>query len=254
MAAIQLSDITALLDGTLRVRDIRDASVALNGLQVENNGTVSRVALAVDGSQQTIEAAVAVEADLLLLHHGIFWCGLQPLTGWWKKKVTTCLNANLAVYAAHLPLDLHPELGNNAGIARGLGLTDVQPEVDYHGTLIGLSGCFAGTVGELRAAYAALLGVHVTGVVHDENAPAGRVALCSGGGGEEIYQMHAKGYGTYLTGEENHWVSNAARDMGLNILFGGHYATETFGVKSLGALLEKQFGLPSVFIDNPTGM
>ena len=254
MAAIQLSDITALLDATLRVRDIRDASVALNGLQVENSGTVSKVALAVDGSQQTIEAAVAAGADLLLLHHGIFWCGLQPLTGWWKKKVTTCLNANLAVYAAHLPLDLHPELGNNAGIARGLGLTDVQPEVDYHGTLIGLSGCFGGTVGELRAAYAALLGAPVTGVLHDESAPAGRVALCSGGGGEEIYQMHAKGYGTYLTGEENHWVSNAARDMGLNILFGGHYATETFGVKSLGALLEKEFGLPTLFIDNPTGM
>ena len=91
-------------------------------------------------------------------------------------------------------------------------------------------------------------------MVHDATQPAGRIALCSGGGGEEIYQMHAKGYGTYLTGEENHWVSNAARDMGVNILFAGHYATETFGVKSLGELLEQKFGLPTVFIDNPTGM
>ena len=79
-------------------------------------------------------------------------------------------------------------------------------------------------------------------------------ALGRGGGGEEIYQMHAKGYGTYLTGEENHWVSNAARDMGINILFAGHYATETFGVKALGELLADRFGLPTVFIDNPTGM
>ncbi len=249
-----LSDITALLDSTLRISEIRDASVAMNGLQVENDGTVTKVALAVDGSQETIEAAVAAGADLLLLHHGIYWCGLRPMTGWWKKKIVTCLNANLAVYAAHLPLDLHPTLGNNAGIARGLGLTDVQPEVDYHGTLIGLSGVFHGTVGELRAAYAALTGAAVTGTVHNADAPAGRIALCSGGGGEEIYQMHAKGYATYLTGEENHWVTNAAADMGINILFAGHYATETFGVKSLGALLEQQFGLPTVFIDKPTGM
>lgn len=249
-----LSDITALLDATLRIAEIRDAPVALNGLQVENSGSVTKVALAVDGSQETIEAAVAAGADLLVLHHGIFWSGLRPLTGWWKKKITTCLNADLAVYAAHLPLDLHPELGNNAGIARGLGLTDVQPEVDYHGTLIGLSGVFNGSVGELRAAYAALTGSAVTGVVHDADAPAGRIALCSGGGGEEIYQMHSKGYGTYLTGEENHWVRNAAADMGVNILFAGHYATETFGVKSVGALLEQRFGLPTVFLDKPTGM
>lgn len=249
-----LSDITALLDATLRIAEIRDAPVALNGLQVENSGNVTKVALAVDGSQETIEAAVAASADLLVLHHGIYWSGLRPLTGWWKKKVTTCLNADLAVYAAHLPLDLHPELGNNAGIARGLGLTDVQPEVDYHGTLIGLSGLFNGSVGELRAAYAALTGSVVTGVVHDAAAPAGRIALCSGGGGDEIYQMHDKGYGTYLAGEENHWVRNAAADMGVNILFAGHYATETFGVKSVGALLEQRFGLPTVFLDKPTGM
>lgn len=121
-----LSDITSLLDSTLNIRGIKDAPVALNGLQVENSGGVSKVALAVDGSQKTIDAAVAADADLLILHHGIFWSGLRPLTGWWKKKVETCLNADLAVYAAHLPLDLHPEFGNNAGIAEGLGLQDVQ--------------------------------------------------------------------------------------------------------------------------------
>ena len=149
---------------------------------------------------------------------------------------------------------MHPELGNNAGLAKALGLTDLQPEVDYHGTSIGLSGFFPGSVDELRAKYAEITGSEVTGIVHDGSQPAGRVAVCSGGAGEEIYQMHAKGYGTYLTGEENHWVSNAARDMGINILFAGHYATETFGVKALGQLLEEKFGLPTVFIDNPTGM
>lgn len=250
----KLSSIVEFLDRTLRVAEIRDASVALNGLQVENNGQVHLVALAVDGSQKTIGDAVALGADLLILHHGIFWSGLRPLTGWWKKKVETCLQSNLAVYSAHLPLDLHPELGNNAGIARGLKLTHLQPEVDYHGTMIGLSGHFDGTVGELESCFQRLTGGKVTGVIHDPQAPAGRVAICSGGGGDEIYQVQEKGYGTYITGEENHWVGNAARDTGINILFGGHYATETFGVKSLGALLEREFGLTSVFIDNPTGM
>ncbi len=251
---IQLSHITELLDNKLRIHEIKDASVAVNGLQVENNGHVTKVALAVDGSQKTIEDAVAAGADLLILHHGIYWCGLQPMTGWFKKKITTCLNHNLAVYSAHLPLDLHPELGNNAGIAAALNLTDCTPEVDYHGTLIGVAGLFHGTVGELKARFAEITGSTVTGVIHDASAPAGRVAVCSGGAGDSIYQIHGKGYTTFITGEENHWVKNAAEDLGVNILFGGHYATETFGVKSLGALLEAQFGLPTVFIDNPTGM
>ncbi len=249
-----LKDIVNLLDSTLRINEIRDASVALNGLQVENNGCVSKVALAVDGSQKTIEDAIAAGADLLILHHGIYWCGLRPLSGWFKKKLVTCLEHNLAIYSAHLPLDLHPELGNNAGLAAALGLQDCRPEVDYHGTMIGVSGEFSGTVGELQEKYAQICGSKVTGMVHDANAFAGRVAICSGGAGEEIYQMQAKGYGTYLTGEENHWVCNAAADMGINILFAGHYATETFGVKALGDFLQKEFGLPTVFIDNPTGM
>lgn len=249
-----LSSITALLDSTLDIAAIRDAPVALNGLQVENNGCVTRVALAVDGSQKTIDDAIAAGADLLVLHHGIFWSGLRPLTGWWRHKVQTCLQHNLAIYAAHLPLDMHPTLGNNAGIARALGLQETSPELDYHGAKIAVAGVYPGTVGELRARYAAITGAAVTGVVHDAEAPAGRVLVCSGGGGPEIYQAQELGYTTYLTGEENHWVQNAAQDMGVNILFAGHYATETFGVRALGELLHHRFSLPTVFIDNPTGL
>ncbi len=249
-----LHDIVTLLDRELQTSCIRDASSALNGLQVENNGLVSKVALAVDASQKTLDAAVAAGADLLIVHHGLFWSGLRPITGWWKKKLCTCLDNNLAVYSAHLPLDLHPQLGNNAGIAAGLELRDLAPEVDYGGQSIGLSGFYDGSVGELKAQFETLLGSPVTGYIADDSAPAGRVALCSGGGGNEIYQMQAKGYGTYITGEENHWVVNAAEDMGMNLLFGGHYATETFGVKSLGALLAEQYELPTLFLDHPTQM
>lgn len=251
---VPLSSITSLLDTVLDVPRIKDAPVALNGLQVENNGQVSCVALAVDGSQKTIDAAVSAGADLLLLHHGIYWCGLRPMTGWFRKKIMTCLENNLAIYSAHLPLDIHAELGNNVGIARGLGLEDCQPEVSCHGLMIGISGIFRGTVGQLREKYATLTGAMVTGYVKDSTAPADRVVVCSGGAGDMIYQLQEKGYKTYLTGEENHWVVNAAEDMGVNILFAGHYATETFGVRSLGLLLEKRFHLPTIFIDHPTDM
>ncbi len=249
-----LHDIVELLDTQLQTSSIRDASHALNGLQVENNGQVNKVALAVDASQKTIDAAISAGADLLIVHHGLYWSGLLPMTAWWKKKITSCINHNLAVYSAHLPLDLHPTLGNNACIVRELGLSDIIPEVDMGGQNIGFAGTFAGSVSELKARFESILGSSVTGYIHHDDAPAGRVAVCSGGAGGEIYKMHAKGYQTYLTGEQNHWVLNAAEDMGMNLLFGGHYATETFGVKALGALLEKEYSLPTLFIDHPTGM
>ncbi len=249
-----LSDIVTLLDDTLRIREVKDAPVALNGLQVENKGCVSQVALAVDASQATLDAAVAAGADLLIVHHGLYWSGLRPLTGWWKKKVETCLSHNLAVYAAHLPLDMHPELGNNACIARALGLADIQPEVAYGKECIGVSGLFEGSVGELAARYAEVTGAPVRGTILDASAPAGRVAICSGGAAGEIYQMADKGYSCYLSGEELHWAATAAEDMGVNLLLAGHYATETFGVKALGELLRERFGLSCTFIDKPTGM
>lgn len=245
----ELNEIVALLDSTLRVAEVKDAPVALNGLQVENNGRITKVALAVDGSQRTLDAAVAAGADLLVLHHGLYWCGLSPLTGWWKRKVETCLGANLAVYAAHLPLDVHPELGNNARLAQALGLQEPRAELEYC-----LSGVFPGTVAELRARYAEVTGGPITGPMPTPDAAAGRVIICSGGGGPEVYAVQKLGYSTFLTGEENHWVSYTAEDMGMNLFFAGHYATETFGVKALGELLSERFGLPVVFLDNPTGM
>nr|MBQ2813989.1 Nif3-like dinuclear metal center hexameric protein [Akkermansia sp.] len=245
----ELNEIVALLDSTLRVAEVKDAPVALNGLQVENNGRITKVALAVDGSQRTLDAAVAAGADLLVLHHGLYWCGLRPLTGWWKRKVETCLGANLAVYAAHLPLDVHPELGNNARLAQALGLQEPRAELEYC-----LSGVFPGTVAELRARYAEVTGGPITGPMLTPDAAAGRVIICSGGGGPEVYAVQKLGYSTFLTGEENHWVSYTAEDMGMNLFFAGHYATETFGVKALGELLSERFGLPVVFLDNPTGM
>ncbi len=253
-SATALTDIVNLLNDTLHIHELKDAPVALNGLQLENNGQVTHVALAVDASQATLEAAIAAGADLLIVHHGLFWSGLRPLTGWWKKKVETCFNGNLAVYAAHLPLDMHETLGNNACISRALGLTEVQPEISYGGTCIGMAGTFAGTVGELAERYAEITGAPVRGCILTPDAPAGRIAICSGGAAGEIYQAAAKGYTCYLSGEELHWAATAAEDMGINLLLAGHYATETFGVNALGELISEHFGVPCTFIDMPTGM
>lgn len=250
---ISLPDITAFLDEELRISAFSDSPRAQNGLQLENDGRVSRVAVAVDGTQRTIEAAIEAGADLLLLHHGIFWSGQQAVTGWWKRKLETAMRANLAIYSAHLPLDMHPELGNNALIARQLGLAQPTLEADAHGHIVGVAGYYGGTATELKVACERMLGGPVTAVLAGEaDAPVGRMAVCSGDAAGEIYEVFARGYRTYLTGEICHWAIGAAEDLGMNLLFGGHYATETFGVKQLGALLEGRFGLSWCFIDQPT--
>lgn len=248
-----LADITSFLDEELRTASFTDSPRAQNGLQLDNDGGISRVAVAVDGTQRTIEAAIEAGADLLILHHGIFWSGQLPVTGWWKRKLETALRANLAIYAAHLPLDMHPELGNNACLARELGLAMRAPETDRHGNPVGMAGNFDGTPGELKAACERLLGGPVAAVLAGPpNEPVGRMAICSGDAAGDIYDVFARGYRTYLTGEICHWAIGAAEDLGMNLLFGGHYATETFGVRQLGALLERRFGLPWTFIHEPT--
>ena len=228
--------------------------MAINGLQVENNGLVHKIALAVDATQKTLDDAIIAKADLLIVHHGIFWCGLRPIIGWWRQKIETCLNHNLAIYSAHLPLDVHPTLGNNIGIARALNLSRISSEIERHGIALAVSGIFSGSVGELRNAYAQVTEAEVTGNIADPDAPAGRVIISSGSAGPEIYRIQEKGFTTFLTGEQNHWVLNAAHDMHMNVLFAGHYASETFGVKSLGAMLHERYRLPTVFIHNPTRM
>ena len=228
--------------------------MAINGLQVENNGQVHKIALAVDATQKTIDDAIESKADLLIVHHGIFWCGLRPIVGWWRHKIETCLSHNLAVYSAHLPLDVHPTLGNNIGIARALGLSRISPEMERHGIALAVSGIFDGSVGELSRLYAEVTEAEVTGNIDDPDAPAERVIISSGSAGPEIYRIQEKGFTTFLTGEQNHWVLNAAHDMHMNVLFAGHYASDTFGVKSLGAMLHERYELPTVFIHNPTRM
>jgi dinuclear metal center YbgI/SA1388 family protein len=250
-----LSDLVHHLNALLRISELPDYPQALNGLQLESHsGRVSRVAAAVDASAPIIAEAIAQGADLLLVHHGLFWSGLQPCTGPVFKRLQPAMAAGLAVYSAHLPLDVHPELGNNAQLAAALGLQVSGSFLPYKGLPIGLICDADLSLTELEARLdKALQGARV----HPCRGGAGhcrRVGICSGGSGSEVAAAAAAGVDCFITGEGPHWSYTLAEELGLNVLYGGHYATETFGVKALAASLTQSHQLPWSFIDRPSGL
>lgn len=246
---MNLSELVSHLDGYLRLAEISDYPNALNGLQVGNGGTVTRVAAAVDACEPVLRAAVDAGADLLIVHHGLFWGGLSAVTGAFRRKLKLALDANLAVYSAHLPLDAHAEVGNNVLLGRALGLGgDLSPFLK-----IGVRGELSISRADLQARLTGAVG----GPVH--LAPGGperirRVGIVTGGAGGEIFQAAAEGVDTFITGEGPHWTYTAAEESGINLFYAGHYATETFGVRALAGHIEQTFGLPWSFVDHPTGL
>jgi len=248
-----LSDITDFIDALLDIKNVADWTNALNGLQIANGGSVTRIGAAVDAGEATLEAAAAAGIDLLVVHHGLFWAGLQPLTGALFRKVSLAVRANMAVYSAHLPLDVHPALGNNALLAQAIGLAPSEPFFFEKGRFIGLKATVSVSLDELAARVAKAVGgpVKVFGGGRGEIAVAGVV---TGGAGAEIYKAAAEGVDTFITGEGPHWAAIAAEELGVNLVLAGHYATETFGVKALAAHLSGEFGVPWEFIDHPTGL
>ncbi|MES2705980.1 MAG: Nif3-like dinuclear metal center hexameric protein [Verrucomicrobiota bacterium] len=250
-----LTDLKAALDALLRVREITDYSGAVNGLQFQNgSGKVVRFLAAVDASLPVIRKAAALPGpSLLLVHHGLFWSGAQPVTGAVFEKYAAAMQADLAIYSSHLPLDVHPELGNNVLLAAALELGPTVPFFDCKGMKLGVRA----TVDLSRAELTDRLSRAVGGAVHV--CPGGPervrgVGVITGGAGSEIAAVAATGVDTFITGEGPHWSYPAAEEAGVNLLYGGHYATETFGVKALAARLSEIYGLPWEFIDHPTGL
>ncbi len=250
---MQLDLLVRHLDETLRTSEIADWSGAMNGLQLENDGSVSRLGAAVDATLPVIEKAIALGVDCLLVHHGLFWAGAQPIRGAWHRKLKLAIDANLAIYSSHLPLDLHPTLGNNARLISCLGLTDVRPFFPEKGQLIGLRGC-----GEIqRDTLSVLLEELLESRPH--LAPGGpsivrEIGVVTGGAGAEIARAAAAGIDTFITGEGPHHSFGLAEELGVNLFYAGHYATETFGVKALAQHVAERFDLPWQFIDHPTGL
>jgi dinuclear metal center YbgI/SA1388 family protein len=253
MPNVSLATLVHHCDRTLRVREIGDYDGAVNGLQMENSGTVTRIAAAVDASLATVKLAVAAGADLLIVHHGLFWSESHPWTGKKYELLRWLLDNDLAVYSSHLPLDAHPKLGNNALLAVGLGLKRLKPFFTSHGQAIG----FQAQSGIPRAALAEklehLLGGRVA-VLPGGPALCRRIGVVTGGAGSDLKIAAAEGVDTFITGEGPHWTFALAEELGLNVLYGGHYATETFGVKALAAALSKKFRIPWEFLDYPTGL
>jgi dinuclear metal center YbgI/SA1388 family protein len=251
--SLPLRDLTVHLDAYLRVAEVADAGHALNGLQVQNAGTVSKVAVAVDACQATIDASAAHDADLLLVHHGLFWAGLEPLTGRHGRRVRSLIRRNIALYSAHLPLDLHPEVGNNAVLARLLGLDDPEPFGDYLGQQIGVKGTLSASRTALVDTLRDLLGVEPR-VIPGGSDDVRCIGIITGGGGSMIRNAVEAGVDTFITGEGAHHTYFDAEEAAINVIYAGHYATETVGVKALAQHIAHEFGLPWVFLDHPTGL
>lgn len=250
---MQLAELVAYLDDYLGIAEVADDPNALNGLQVENGGTVDRVAVAVDACQATIDAAAAMGVGLLLVHHGLFWGGVQPITGRHASRIRRLLEADVALYSAHLPLDVHPEVGNNALLATMLGLEDQAPFGEYHDQTIGVAGSLGVTLEELVRRVREVLGGEPR-VIATGPSKVERVGVVTGGGGGIIAQARDAELDAYVTGEGAHHTYFDAEEWGVNVIYAGHYLTETVGVKALGAHLQQRFGLAWEFIDHPTGM
>ena len=250
---MELTSLREYLDGYLRVTEVTDYGGAVNGLQVESPRDVRRVAAAVDAAQATVERAVAWGADLLLVHHGLFWDGGTPVTGRRYRRLKAILDADLAVYSAHLPLDVHPEVGNNAVLARALGIDPRGSFGDHKGVPLGVWGELELSRGELHQRAERVLGGPVK-LIAGGPERVRRVGVITGGAGSMVPAAVAAGLDAFVTGEGAHHNYFDAEEGGLNLLFGGHYATEVWGVKALAAHLEEKFGLEWTFIDHPTGL
>jgi dinuclear metal center YbgI/SA1388 family protein len=251
-----LKDLDRWLSDFLDLPAVAAIDRSRNGLQVaRRGGDLRRVAFAVDASLATFRRAADWAADALFVHHGLFWELPVRLTGSAYERVRFLVEKDLALFAAHFPLDIHPEVGNNAGIARHLGLVDVEPFGLHHGVKIGCKGRLPAALPLGKVAE--LLGEGQPDPVH--TLPFGpslvrTVGIVSGGAPLDVEQAVAEGLDAFVTGESAHQVYHFCLEERINAVFAGHYRTESYGVKSLAARLAKDTGLETTWLDVPTGM
>ena len=255
---MRCQDLADRLNDRLDIAAYAGADASANGLQIGSaDHDIDRVAFAVDGAVETLEVAAERDADLLVVHHGISWGGIERVTGREYDRIAAALDNDLALYAAHLPLDGHQELGNAAGIADLLALGEREPFGTYGGEYIGQRGRFS----EPRSLSA------VTDTLADSLASEANdvrtldfgpdeiqdVAIVTGSGVDWLDEAIDVGADLLVTGEGKQSVYHEARESGINVVLGGHYATETFGVRALQSLVE-EWGLETTYIDHPTGL
>ncbi len=253
------AELSAYLDDLLEIRSIPDFPNAVNGLQLSNSGEVTRIAACVDFSTRAISRAVEEKADLILVHHGMFWTGVQPITGAAYSRLRMLLDNDIAVYASHLPLDRHPLFGNNILLTKYLGLTASAEFAMYKGIAISVRGesdvLTADLVDRARR-FARRHGGDVIATGFAEGRKTRRWAICTGAGAsaDTIQEAVTIGIDTLIVGEGPHWTAIEAAESGMVIIYAGHYATETLGVEALAAHLSDRFGLTWTMIHAPTGL
>ena len=246
--------LVSYLDEYLCVHEIADYGP--QGLQVETaNEEIKRIALAVDVSPEIIETAVSWQADMLLVHHGILWRSVEKIAGPLGERVRLMMKHGLNLYAAHLPLDAHPEVGNNAVLAQKFNVDVEEWWCAPTGTPIGVYGSVQNqpSLDELVKDVNQQLHTEAKVLAHGPERVQ-KMAIVSGFGADKVAEVKAMGADTFLTGETSHANFWAASDFGLNVIFAGHYATETVGVQALGQHLTEKFDLETKFFDFPTNM
>lgn len=251
---MRIEKIVEFLDRTLDTSAFA-ADSSLNGLQVEGCRETGRVTLAVDACEQSIRRAIRDRSGLLIVHHGLFWGAPEPVTGIMARRLRLLLENGVSLYASHLPLDCHPELGNNARLAEELGIAEKSAFGDYHGIRIGFMGDLPRPMARKSLA-AKIRRITASGVNTWPFGPASirKTGIVSGGGAFLVQAAALEGCQALLTGETSHSSYHAAREHGINLFCAGHYATETFGVKAVGKLLRSELGLQASFADIPTGL
>ena len=251
---MKLGQLSKELEKLLSIDDFRDCDDSLNGLQVgDENAEVKKVAFAVDACLESFRRTVEEGADLLIVHHGLFWGSPIAVTGAHYERIKTLIDGKAGLFACHLPLDAHPVLGNNAQMTLKLGLKDVQPFGVYHGKKIGYMGVLEKemTCDEIVKA----LGVRTN--EHNCIIRAGKdrirsVGIVSGGAAEDVDQAMEAGLDAYITGESSHQTYHPVLEGKINMFSLGHYETETFGVKAVMEYVKSHYGLDVCFVDIPT--
>ncbi len=254
-AGVSLATICSYLDEYLRIQEVPDEPNAVNGLQVENrSGHIERIVAAVDATMATIAGARAPRT-LLLVHHGLFWDGNVPVTGRRYRRLAALLEHDIALYSAHIPLDAHPEVGNNHVLGRAIGLAAMESFDSYRGAPVGVQGALDPALS--RQALVDRVVKQIGGIARlIAGGPewCRRIGIITGGAGGRIGNAAAAGLDTYITGEGAHHTYFDAMEFGVNVIYAGHYATETLGVKALAEHLSGKYGIPWEFHDHPTGM
>ena len=251
---VTVKEVVQFLDAVLDQGTLKDS--ALNGLQVEASQEVKKIAFAVDACQEIFEKAKKEGCDFLITHHGIIWGNnWYSITGVMKDRVAFLLKNDLSLYAAHLPLDLHPKYGNNAELARLLDLQNLELFGEYRGADIGFRGKLEKelSVSEFKKKVELLLGIDALLLSFGKDVVKD-IAVVSGSGACALSEAVDKGVDLLLVGEYSHVHYHLAKEGGINLLAGGHYATETLGVKALMPLLKEHFGVEVVFLDAETGL